>query len=719
MKPELIPGSGSPDKLGATITAEGVNFAVYSETATAIWVSIYDELDQEIARLQLDGYDDNIYHGLVANVGAGTRYGLRADGRYDPDQGYFFDPHKLLVDPYARRIDRAFVRSPRLRLHRDEAVDTAPLIPKAIVLGVENKPAAPRRKAPGLFYELNVRGYTMRHPSVQGPLRGTVAGLTTRRVVDHLRYLGVDTVELMPIAAFIDDGHLPALGLTNAWGYNPVTYFAIDPRLAPRGPQELRYMTDAYRKAGISVILDVVYNHTGEGDANGPMLSLMGLDAMTYYRFADADGKKVLVNDSGTGNTLRCDHPATQRLVIDSLRYWVEDMGVSGFRFDLAPILGREPGFNPNARMLELIKSDPVLGKCILVAEPWDPGPGGYQLGQFGREFREWNDTYRDDVRSFWRGDQGKIGALAGKVAGSAEIFDFAGRRPSAGVNMLAVHDGYTLTDLVSYLEKHNEANGEGNRDGHNNNHSWNCGVEGPTDDEAINAARKRDVRALLATLLVSRGTPLIQQGDEFGRTQQGNNNAYAQDNEITWVDWEHADGALVDYVSALMDFRRKHAALTHDHFLTGQTRNGVRDVAWLHPDGREMNDGDWNDAGASVLGMRLQTAEEDLIVWFNRRIEPVLARLPEGYWTVGLVSDDKAVLPLADQAATLPPRSVVVLLKGQIPSDKPQIPPGDYPPEAPPQPEQPQPAPEPDIVPGEPPQEIPDAPPPEETPRE
>ena len=719
MKPELIPGSGSPDKLGATITAEGVNFAVYSETATAIWVSIYDELDQEIARLQLDGYDDNIYHGLVANVGAGTRYGLRADGRYDPDQGYFFDPHKLLVDPYARRIDRAFVRSPRLRLHRDEAVDTAPLVPKAIVLGVENKPAAPRRKAPGLFYELNVRGYTMRHPSVQGPLRGTVAGLTTRRVVDHLRYLGVDTVELMPIAAFIDDGHLPALGLTNAWGYNPVTYFAIDPRLAPRGPQELRYMTDAYRKAGISVILDVVYNHTGEGDANGPMLSLMGLDAMTYYRFAYADGKKVLVNDSGTGNTLRCDHPATQRLVIDSLRYWVEDMGVSGFRFDLAPILGREPGFNPNARMLELIKSDPVLGKCILVAEPWDPGPGGYQLGQFGREFREWNDTYRDDVRSFWRGDQGKIGALAGKVAGSAEIFDFAGRRPSAGVNMLAVHDGYTLTDLVSYLEKHNEANGEGNRDGHNNNHSWNCGVEGPTDDEAINAARKRDVRALLATLLVSRGTPLIQQGDEFGRTQQGNNNAYAQDNEITWVDWEHADGALVDYVSALMDFRRKHAALTHDHFLTGQTRNGVRDVAWLHPDGREMNDGDWNDAGASVLGMRLQTAEEDLIVWFNRRIEPVLARLPEGYWTVGLVSDDKAVLPLADQAATLPPRSVVVLLKGQIPSDKPQIPPGDYPPEAPPQPEQPQPAPEPDIVPGEPPQEIPDAPPPEETPRE
>ncbi len=719
MRPELIPGAGSPDRLGATVSAEGVNFAVYSETATKIWVSIYDELDNETARIELDGHADHVRFGLVGNLRAGAKYGFRADGRYDPDQGYFFDPNKLLVDPYARRIDRTFVRSPRLRLHRDQAVDTAPLIPKAIVVGAENKPATPRRKAPGLFYELNVRGYTMRHPSVQGPLRGTIAGLTTKRVIDHLRYLGVDTVELMPIAAFIDDGHLPSLGLTNAWGYNPVTYFAVDPRLAPRGPQELRHMTDVYRKAGISVILDVVYNHTGEGDANGPMLSLMGLDAMTYYRFVDADGKKHLVNDSGTGNTLRCDHPATQRLVIESLRYWVQEMGVSGFRFDLAPVLGREPGFNPNAEMLRLIKSDPVLGKSILVAEPWDPGPGGYQLGQFGREFREWNDTYRDDIRSFWRGDQGKIGALAGKVAGSAEIFNFAGRKPSAGVNMLAVHDGFTLMDLVTYLDKHNEANGEGNRDGHNNNHSWNCGTEGPTEDQGINAARRRDVRAMLATLFVSRGLPLLQQGDEFGRSQQGNNNAYAQDNEITWVDWEKADGELVDFVSALSEFRRMHPALTHDHFLSGQTRNGVRDVAWLHPDGREMTGDDWNDAGASVLGMRLQTPEEDLIVWFNRRIDPVLARLPEGYWRVGLLSDDKAVLPLADRAATLPPRSVVVLLKGQIPPSRPEVPQPDYPQEAPPQPETPQPVPEPETVPGETPVEVPAEVPTEEPPKE
>jgi glycogen debranching enzyme len=667
LKPAIIPGAGSPERLGATVTPDGVNFAVYSESASAIWVSIFDESDKEIARIELDGHDDHIHHCLVAGFGAGTKYGLRADGRYDPEQGYFFDPHKLLVDPYAKRLDRVYVRSPRLRLPREEAVDTAPLIPKAIVSVPTSDLSHPRRKAPQAFYELNVRGFTMRHPSVQGPLRGTIAGLTTPRVIEHFKFLGIDTVQLMPVAAWIDEGHLPSLGLTNAWGYNPVSYFALDPRLAPRGPQELRHMTDAYRKAGISVILDVVYNHTGEGDANGPMLSLMGLDAHSYYRFVEADGKQHLVNDTGTGNTLRCDHPATQRLVIESLRYWIQEMGVSGFRFDLAPVLGREPGFNPDAKMLQMIKADPVLSKAMLVAEPWDPGPGGYQLGRFGKEFREHNDTYRDDVRSFWRGDQGKIGALAGKVAGSAEIFDFTGRKPSSGVNMLAVHDGFTLMDLVSYLDKHNEANGENNRDGHNNNHSWNCGVEGATDDPSILAARKRDVRAMLATLFLSRGLVLLQQGDEFGRTQQGNNNAYAQDNEIGWVDWEHADGELVDFVAALNRFRKAHPALTHDHFLTGQVKNGVRDVTWLHPDGREMNEHDWNDASASVLGMHLVQGEDDLIVWFNRRVEPVLARLPEGYWTVGIVSDDRAVLPLADRAATLPPRSVVVLVRGKI----------------------------------------------------
>lgn len=664
MKPALVPGKGSIEHLGATVTSEGVNFAVYSETASTIWVSIFDEQDVETDRFELDVHQDNIRAGLVAGLAAGTRYGLRADGEYNPDQGLFFDPMKLLVDPYAKRLDRVFVRSPRLRLDRSEAVDTAPLIPKAIVVSLGNENIMPRKKAPTMFYEMNVRGYTMRHPSVQGPLRGTIAALTTQRVIDHLKYIGVDTLQLMPTAAWIDEGHLPVLGLTNAWGYNPVAYSAIDPRLAPRGPQELRVMTDLYRKNGISVILDVVYNHTGESDANGPMLSMMGLDAKTYYRFVEVDGKQHLVNDTGTGNTLRCDHPAVQRMVIDSLRYWVEEMGVSGFRFDLATVLGRDPGFNANAEMLRKIKADPVLSQCILVAEPWDPGPGGYALGQFGKEFKEHNDTFRDEIREFWRGENGKIGALAGKVAGSAEIFDHAGRKPSASVNLLAVHDGFTLRDVVSYHDKHNEANGEENRDGHSHNASWNCGAEGETDNEHINAARKRDVRALLATLMLSRGTPLLQQGDEMYRTQQGNNNAYAQDNEITWVDWENADGDLVDYVAALSTFRKAHPALTHDHFLSGQEKNGLRDVVWLHPDGREMNEGDWNDSSASVLGMQVRYKDDEVLVWFNRRIDPVVARLPGTDWSVALVSDNSADVPLIESTATLPPRSVVALLK-------------------------------------------------------
>ncbi|UXN75465.1 glycogen debranching protein GlgX [Devosia sp. A8/3-2] len=664
MTSELVPNGGTTDQLGATLTAEGVNFAVYSESASAIWVSVYNEQDEETDRFELDVHRDHIHAGLVAGLGAGTRYGLRADGEYNPDQGLFFDPQKLLVDPYAKRLDRVFVRSPRLRLDRAEAVDTAPLVPKAIVVTPNDELILPRKKAPGLFYEMNVRGYTMRHPSVQGPLRSTVAALTTQRVIDHLKFIGVDTLQLMPTAAWIDEGHLPALGLTNARGYNPVVYSAIDPRLAPRGPHELRNMTDLYRKNGISVISDVVYNHTGEGDADGPMLSLMGLDAKTYYRFVEVDGKQHLVNDTGTGNTLRCDHPATQRLVIDSLRYWVEEMGVSGFRFDLATVLGREPGFNPNAEMLKKIKADPVLSQCILVAEPWDPGPGGYHLGQFGKEFKEHNDTYRDEIRGFWRGEDGKIGALAGKVAGSAEIFDNAGRKPSHGVNMLAVHDGFTLRDLVSYSDKHNEANGEDNRDGHNHNQSWNCGVEGETDDPAINAARKRDVRALLATLFLSRGTPLLQQGDEMFRSQQGNNNAYAQDNEISWLDWEAADGDSVDFVAAVNGFRKAHSALTHDHFLTGRDKNGVRDVVWLHPDGREMSEGDWRDSAASVLGMYLTNKDDQVLVWFNRRTEPVVARLPEGNWAVGIQSDNTAEVAFSEGTAMLTPRSVVALVR-------------------------------------------------------
>lgn len=657
-----VPGAGTITQLGATPISGGVNFAVYSEAAQAIWVCLFDLNDREIGRYQLDVRAENIFAGFITGIGPGARYGLRADGAYDPEQGLYFDPAKLLVDPYARQLDRRFAYSPRLRMPREANFDTAPLVPKAIVPGAAQAPANPRKKAPGIFYELNVRGYTKRHPAVAERLRGTAEGLKAKPVIEHLKRVGIDTVQLMPVAAWIDERHLPPLGLANAWGYNPIAYFALDPRLAPNGIGELRAMTDAYRKAGISVILDVVYNHTGESDAEGPIVSMMGLDPHSYYRFVPVDGRQVLVNDAGTGNTLRCDHPAVQRLVIESLRYFVEEGGVSGFRFDLATILGREPGFNSDAEMIRLIKEDPVLSHCILVAEPWDPGPGGYALGQFGREFYEHNDTYRDEVRAFWQGQSGRIGSLAGKIAGSSEIFDRDGRKPAHGVNFLAVHDGFTLRDLVSYSHKHNEGNGEENRDGHDANYSWNCGVEGESTDEAIVGARKRDVKALLATLFLSRGTPLMQQGDEMFRTQKGNNNAYAQDNEMTWVDWNGADEGLVDLTAALIAFRKAHPAITHDHWLTGRDHHGVRDVVWLHPDGREMSEGDWNDPAASVLGAHLRHKDDEVVVWFNRRIEPVVAHLPEGEWAIGIVSDETGSLVLTQGTATLPPRSVVAL---------------------------------------------------------
>ena len=660
-------GTVGPTPLGATVTDTGVGFSVYSETAEKMWVCLFNEADEETDRVELARGDANVWHVHIDELAAGAKYGLRADGPYDRAQGFYFDPEKLLVDPYARRIDRTFVRSPKLRLPREESVDTAPVMPKALVMGpAEGEPLPDNSARPNLIYELNVRPFTMRHPSVQGPLRGTVAGLTTRFVIDHLKHLGVDVVELMPVAAWIDDGHLPALGLTNVWGYNPVTYFAPDPRILPRGRQELRAMTEMYREEGIRVVLDVVYNHTGEGDSDGPVLSMKGLDARTYYRHVEADGQLHLVNDSGTGNTLQCDHPAVQDLVVDSLRYWVSEYGVAGFRFDLATVLGRSmEGFSPDEALLERIRNDDILKDCLLIAEPWDPGPGGYHVGRFGEPFMEWNDKYRDEVRRFWRGDSGMLGALAGKLAGAADQFDHDGRKPSAGVNFLAAHDGFTLADVVAYEGKHNEANGEENRDGHDANYSWNSGAEGPSDDPDILAARDRDVRAMLATLFVSRGTPMLTAGDEFGRTQQGNNNAYAQDNVITWLDWENADGELVNFVAALSRLRREHPALNADKFLTGKEQDGFRDVTWLHPEGREMAVGDWMHPGSSVVGMLLHEAGEVMLVWLNRLGEPVEAVLPEEKgltFEAVLVSCPGIEAVPGDGKVSLPARSVVVL---------------------------------------------------------
>ncbi|RDE10173.1 glycogen debranching protein GlgX [Pelagibacterium lacus] len=658
---------GERPKLGATVTAAGVDFAVYSETAERIWVCLFDGGDREVSRIELARGEGAVWEGHADGLAPGARYGLRADGRYDPAQAYHFDPNKLLVDPYARRIDRGFVRRPELSAARGESVDTAAFVPKALVEGpAPALYAPPEGGRPRLVYELNVRPYTMLHPGVAAPLRGTLAGLMAPEVIAHIQRLGVDVIELLPVAAWIDDAHLPALGLTNVWGYNPITYFAPDPRLAPGGPEELRQLVAAYGEVGIRVVLDVVYNHTGEGDAEGPILSMKGLDARTYYRHSEVDGRLVLVNDAGTGNTLQCDHPAVQDLVIDSLRHWVDAFGIAGFRFDLAPILGRSTkGFSSQAELLARIREDAVLGRCLLVAEPWDPGPGGYHVGRFGEPFIEWNDRYRDDVRRFWRGDAHMIGALADRLAGSADLFNHDGRRPSASVNFLAAHDGFTLADLVAHERKHNAANGEDNHDGHDANHSWNCGVEGRTDDAEIVRRRGDDVRALLATLFVSHGTPMLTAGDELGRSQGGNNNAYAQDNAVTWLDWAGADGELAGFVASLSALRRGHPGFRSDRFLSGVERAGWKDVAWLRPDGTEMTQADWQAPDASVLGMLLHEAGETLLVWFNRvreRVEVRLSAEPGVAFDVALVSCRDAEVIAGPHSLVLPPRSVVIL---------------------------------------------------------
>lgn len=673
MVARLVPDSGAPSPFGASVTNRGVNFAVYSEQATDIWVCLFDSNDKEVARIVLDGQLGNIHFGLI-EMDIELTYGLRADGPYNPSLALHFDPDKLLLDPYAKHIDRPFHQDPRLTMARGDSGDTAPLMPKAIVDPVLPEPILPMpTKQGGLIYELNVKSYTKQHRGIPAALRGTVPALATEPVIRHLDEIGVDVVELMPVAAWMDERHLPPLGLSNAWGYNPVGYFVPEPRLMPNGISDMRATTDAFRAAGLPVILDVVYNHTGESDRFGPVLSMKGLDALTYYWHRPDGEELALVNDAGTGNTLRCDHPAVEQLVIESLRFWVEYGGVSGFRFDLAPVLGKgDDGFFTEAPLLDTMRADPVLSKCLLIVEPWDASGHGYHLGDFRQPFGEWNDRYRDDVRAFWRGDAFKMGDFVTRVAGSSDVFGGKDLTPDSSVNMLAVHDGFTLSDLVSYEHKHNEPNGEGNRDGHSHNLSWNNGIEGPTDDPAILAARDSDVRALLATLFTSLGTPLLQQGDEFGRSQRGMNNAYAQDNEITWLDWDSADEKLIAYTGALKRFRDEHAALTADQFLTGQRgEDGIRDVIWWHHKGREYALEDWQNSRAGVIGMQLARAGDEILVWYNRKHKPKRAKLPplqigSRGWKVALTS---AVKPprIVKSEMKLAPRSVTLLVPRQI----------------------------------------------------
>jgi glycogen operon protein len=599
---------------GATINGDGVRFALRSAHAERAFVGLFDAAGEtETARVELTRLGGDLFGAQVPGVAAGTRYGFRADGPYDPAQGQWFDPSKLLMDPYAIRIDRPYRYDPALGAPRAGGHDTAALMPKAIVeaLAAPVAPPPPVLKSGGFIYELHVRSFTMLHPDVPAEERGTVAALAHPAVIDHLKRLGVDAVELMPVTAWIDERHLGPLGLTNAWGYNPVSFMALDPRLAPGGIADLRKAVAALRQAGIGVILDLVFNHTGESDVFGPTLSLRGLDNLTYYRHHPCEPGR-LVNDTGTGNTLACDRPAARDLVLDSLRHFVCQAGVDGFRFDLAPILGRtDQGFDPNAELLQAMLADPVLGDRVLIAEPWDIGPGGYQLGRFPAPFLEWNDRSRDDLRRFWRGDRSMVGALATRLAGSFDFFD--GEPQTRSINFLAAHDGFTLADLTRYERKHNEANGEDNRDGHDENLSWNNGHEGEGGDDPELANRRRhDLRAMVATLFATRGTVMLTAGDEFGRTQHGNNNAYAQDNPAFWLDWSKRYTELETLVGRLAELRRQWPALASLDRLTGEpsTPGGMPDVEWLTEAGRPLTQDDWNDPDRHRLVMVLAQAD-------------------------------------------------------------------------------------------------------------
>ena len=615
--------------LGATLTASGTTFAVRSSSASGIELCLYDATGNgELRRLPMQRGADDVHSLTVPDAPAGTRYGFRASGTYDPDHGLWFDPAKLLVDPYARELDRTFHYDPRLSAFGD---DTADLVPKAIV----TEPQSAQRQAPlfqtgGLIYEVAVRPFTMLHPDVPEQQRGTIAALAHPAVIAHLKHIGVSAIELMPVTAWIDERHLPPLGLTNAWGYNPIAFMALDPRLVPGGMTELRETVAALHAEGIGTILDLVFNHSGESDRWGATLSMRGLDNHIYYRHA-TDRPGELINDTGCGNTIACDHPVVRQLILDSLRHFVLSAGIDGFRFDLGSILGRDiNGFNSDAALLTEMRTDPVLKDRVLIAEPWDIGPGGYQLGNFPAPFLEWNDRARDDLRRTWRGDSHTIGDLATALAGSSNVFSRNGGEQTRSVNFIAAHDGFTLMDLVSYAGKHNEANGEDNRDGHNENHSWNNGVEGATADPEVLAFRRRDVMALLSTLFATRGTIMLTAGDEGARSQRGNNNAYCQDNAITWVDWSKLDDTLIAHTAALSQIRARFDVFRDTTFFTG---NG--DVEWLRFDGQPMTTGDWESPTADHLVMLLSTGDSvqnrrtRLAVVINRSHAPHPVQLP------------------------------------------------------------------------------------------
>jgi glycogen operon protein len=620
---------GNRTHLGATVVDGGVNFAVSSTVAEGVTVCLFDDQGHE-TQIELDDYDAGVWNGVVPDIGPGQAYGYRVQGPWDPGNGLRCNPHKLLLDPYARAVRGAVTFGKALYGHdaddpaRPSQVDSAPCVPRSLVVDHsgydwEGDTQLHRRSVDSVLYEVHVKGFTARHPDIPPEIRGSYAGLAHEAATGYLRDLGVTAVELLPVHEYVPEGFLTTRGLTNYWGYNSIGFFAPHQGYSAAvrgGPgaghssaggqvNEFKDMVKALHRAGIEVILDVVYNHTAEGNENGPTLSFRGLDNAMYYRLGPDDASKYY-DTTGTGNSLNAGNPATLRLIMDSLRYWMAEMHVDGFRFDLAATLGREGDnrFDQYSAFFETIAQDPVIGQAKLIAEPWDVGQGdSYDLGQFPAEWREWNGRYRDFMRDFWRSKNVGVAQFATRFSGSSDLYGSARRRPTASVNLITVHDGFTLRDLVSYDDKHNEANGEDNRDGTSDNRSWNCGAEGRTDDQAIDALRARQSRAMLSTLLLSFGLPLLLGGDEIGRTQGGNNNAYCQDNEISWFDWASADGELRGYVKRLLTLRRDHPVFRRKRFLTGAA---AAELGWYNCAGEPVTEAQWADPTMHAIAIYL-----------------------------------------------------------------------------------------------------------------
>ncbi len=662
---------GRAEPLGATFDGEGVNFAVFSVHARKVTLCLFTpDGKTETHRIDLPERDGDVWHGYVSGLRPGQLYGYRADGPYAPAEGHRFNYHKLLLDPYAKRLTGHPLWHDALMGYTVGAAeadlsfdrrDSAPFMPRCAVedpafsWGVDQPPRRPVSQS--VIYEAHVKGLTQLHPDVPNP--GSFLGLASDAMLEHLQKLGITAIELLPVQAFLNDRFLVEKRLTNFWGYQTLGFFAPDPRYLAHGQiAEFQHMVARLHAAGIEVLLDVVYNHTCEGNQLGPTLSFRGLDNRSYYRLTD--DPRYYINDTGTGNTLNLNHPMILRMVMDSLRYWVEVMHVDGFRFDLAATLGRRVrgGFSSSASFFDAIRQDPVLTRVKLIAEPWDIGPGGYQLGAFPPPFLEWNDKYRDGVRRFWRGDPGQASDLADRLTGSARQFDHSGRPATSSVNFLTAHDGFTLADTVSYNQKHNDANGEGNRDGHSENFSDNMGAEGPTRDAAILAARARRRRNMMATLLLSQGTPMLLAGDELGNSQAGNNNAYCQDNEIGWVDWAGADAEFLDFTRRLIALRRAHPILRQKRFLHSRQRlvDGLGDLFWWRADGEPMAPADWSEPDLSVICVEMRIAsgtpayaqrEEALFMVFNggEALTVTLPVAPSGWqWRLHIDTDRPAL---------------------------------------------------------------------------